>query len=653
MSGAGTTRFRRGTAAIALAFSQALLPDGDRFAAADEETVRRLEEILSGYGPVVFKGYGLLLTVLDAVTRFGHAGRRFRRLPRETATRVLVDWSGTGGLKSALIAALAAPAKVAFFDDPKIYATLGGVWRPTEPAVDHGFGNDNADLVSHSQRWESQIIESSDFDFDEIECDVVVVGTGAGGAVMAKELSDHGLAVLMVEAGPYLKRQDFSGATVPNIQRMYVGKGMTGAIGNAAIPIPLGQLVGGTTAINCGTCFRTPSSLLVRWADELGSADLMPERMEQYFERVESVLQVADADPKYVGAVGEIIGRGCDKLGYAHRPLRRNAPDCDGAGVCTSGCPTGAKRSTDVSYVPLALANGAQLVTNMRADAVLLENGVAVGLTATARDTGRRVRIRARATVLSCGTLTTPTLLQRQGFDASLKHIGRHLSIHPAVGVSALFDEEVKAYNAIPQGYLVDEFHRDGFMLEGCTVPIDVGSAQFGAVGDDLIEVMESYDRIASFGVMVADRSRGRVRPGKNGRPRITYWLGRQERQRLRRGVTTLARIFLAAGAVEVYPGLRGMPRLHDASELERLAESRNPSRDWLLSAHHPIGTCRMARSPSTGVVSADHEVFGTPGLYIADGSVLPSSPTVNPQVTIMALATRAADRLANRLNSS
>ena len=181
-------------------------------------------------------------------------------------------------------------------------------------------------------------------------------------------------------------------------------------------------------------------------------------------------------------------------------------------------------------------------------------------------------------------------------------------------------------------------------------MPIDVGSAQFGAVGDDLIKVMESYDRIASFGVMVTDRSRGKVRPGKNGRPRISYWLGRQERDRLHRGVATLARIFLAAGAVEVYPGVRGMPPMRDGGELERLAEARTPSRDWLLSAHHPVGTCRMARSASTGVVSAHHEVFGTPDLYVADASVLPSSPTVNPQITIMALATRAADRLATRL---
>ena len=345
-------RFRRATSATALAFSEALLPGGDRFAAADEDTVRRLEEILDGYGPAAFKGYGLLLALLETVTRFGHAGRRFSRLQREAATKMLVDWSGTGGLRSALITVLAMPAKLAFFEDPKIYATLGGVWRSRESELDPRTADVETDRLPHRQRWESQIVESSDFDFDEVECDVVVVGTGAGGAVVAKELAENGLAVLMVEAGPYLKRDDFNNPTVQSFQRLYVGKGATAALGNTAIPIPFAQLVGGTTAINCGTCFRTPPWVLERWATELGNTDLMPENMEQYFERVETVLQVADADPKYVGAVGEIIGRGCDKLGYTHRPLRRNAPGCDGAGVCTTGCPTGAKRSTDVSYVP-------------------------------------------------------------------------------------------------------------------------------------------------------------------------------------------------------------------------------------------------------------------------------------------------------------
>jgi hypothetical protein len=219
--------------------------------------------------------------------------------------------------------------------------------------------------------------------------------------------------------------------------------------------------------------------------------------------------------------------------------------------------------------------------------------------------------------------------------------------------VSARFDEEIRAYAAIPQGYCVDQFQRDGILLLGASIPIDLGAAQFAFVGEKLMEVMEGYDRVASFGVMVEDASRGRVRPGPFGRPLVWYWLGRRERELMARGAAILARIFFAAGAREVYPALRGRRVLRSPAEADALAESRPAARDWLLTAFHPLGTCRLATSPKQGVVSQDHEVFGLPGLYIADGSCVPSSLAVNPQVTIMALATRAADRLAQKLEGS
>jgi hypothetical protein len=235
-----------------------------------------------------------------------------------------------------------------------------------------------------------------------------------------------------------------------------------------------------------------------------------------------------------------------------------------------------------------------------------------------------------------------------------LRWLGRNLSIHPATTVSALFDEEIRGYNAVPQGYCVDEFRREGILLMGASAPIDLGAAQFGFVGRKLVDVMDRYERIASFGVMIDDETRGRVvvrRTGNGGRtPLLLYRLGRVERERLRRGVEIMARIFLAAGAREVYPALHGHRVLRDAQDLRRLSATLPAASDWLLTAFHPLGTCRLATGPDRGVVSPDHEVFGAPGLYVADGSSVPTSVGVNPQVTIMAMATRAADRIARRL---
>ena len=245
----------------------------------------------------------------------------------------------------------------------------------------------------------------------------------------------------------------------------------------------------------------------------------------------------------------------------------------------------------------------------------------------------------------------TPLILQRERIDRVLPHVGKNLSVHPATIVSALFDEQIKGYTAIPQGYCVDELQREhGVLMLGASAPIDVGASQFSFVGDRLMQTMERYDRIASMGIMVSDDSRGSVKPGPGGRPLIFYWVGKKERARLTKGIATMARIFLAAGAHEVYPSVHGHRVVGGARDLAKLEHAKLGAGDFTLMGFHPLGTCRMATSSKRGVVDTNHEVFGHPGLFIADGSVVPSSVAVNPQVTIMAMATRAADRIAQKL---
>jgi hypothetical protein len=620
----------------ALAFANALLPAGKILPAAGEATLRRLEAKLGGFGAGVLAGYGALLRTLSNATRPTHGGRRFHELTVDEATAVLRRMRDGGTARRTMLTALAAPMKTAHFDDPELYGHLGCTWRH--------------DGAAEPARWRQQIVDGAELDA-EVECDVVVVGTGAGGAVVAKELAERGLAVLMCEEGGYHDRDDFDGDTLGALQRFYRAAGSVVTVGNAVIPVMSGSLVGGSTTINEGTCFRTPDRVLAEWARH-GLEDLAPEKMGGYFDRVEAVLQVTRATPAQVGGVGTVVARGADALGYSHRALDRNAPDCDGAGTCEFGCPTGAKRSTNVSYVPLALQRGAICATGTRVERVVIEGGRATGVIARARSNGAVLRVRARAVVLAAGTLMTPVLLQRQGLGLRLPHLGRHLSIHPASGLSAMFDEPVRGYLAAPQSYLVDEFHDDGFLCMGSSLPVDLAANAFEFVGDELVRVMEHFDRVAQFGFFVSDRSNGAVFPGVDGRPFITYRLGRRERELCRRAVLTVARIFLAAGASEVYPMVHGHRVLRNAADLDAFASARIAARDYVLTAYHPLGTARMATSARHGVVDAAQRVFGVDGLVIADGSVMPSCTEVNPQVSIMAFATRAADLLADRLES-
>ena len=629
-------RLEPGAARIALALARAVVPPGRVFGGADESTVERLEHLLAGFGPGALRGYGQLLRAVDVMSR-GARGAAFTRLDRDEAEELLVRWADAGPVRRGVQMALTTPVKLAYFDDHAVYEQLGSPWD---------FAN-----AAEPARWKSQVTAGSEIGDDvDVECDVVVVGTGAGGAVVAKELADRGHAVVMLEEGDYHGRDAFTGRGAENVQQFYRDRGATGSLGNTVIPIPMGRMVGGSTAINTGTCWRTPDWILQSWVDG-GLSDLSPDRMAPYFDRVERELQVEIADERFLGGVARVVARGCDALGYSHRPLRRNAPGCDGSGICDYGCPTGAKRSTDVSYVPAALQRGAGLFTGVRCERILFDDaGRAIGVRGRSTTTGRTLTVRAAATVLSCGTLLTPVLLQRHDLHRRLRQVGRNLSIHPATTVSALFDEEIRGYAAIPQGYCIDEFQRDGILMMGASAPIDMAAGQFGFLGTKLVEVMEAYDRVASFGVMVEDRSRGRVRPGIGGRPLVLYWLGRRERELLLRGTEAMSRIYLAAGATEVYPALAGHRVVRTTEDLARLAAARPAARDWLLMAFHPLGTCRMATSPQHGVVDTDNQVFGVPNLYIADGSVVPSSLAVNPQVTIMAFATRAADLLAERL---
>jgi hypothetical protein len=623
----------------AAALARAIFPATHGFPPPGEETLERLERLLRGFGAEGIPVFSALFGALEVATIPSHRGRTFSRLTPPEAERFVAAALAGELARRSLLRALTSALKTAHFDDPALYARLG---------CPYDFRG-----VDAPQPWRRQITPGAELDGAPLECDVVVVGSGAGGAVMAKELAARGHAVLLLEEGAHFTRQDFTGRSLDMIRAMYRQKGRVATLGNAMVFIAAGRTVGGSTTINTGTCWRTPDWVLDRWVRRHGLVDLAPERLRPFFERVETELRVAEVAPHVGGGPARVVARGGDALGLHHRPLRRNAPECDGASACNFGCPTDAKLGMNLTFVPAALRRGARLVSGVRVERVLTERGRAVGVRGRVLATGRTVEVRARVTVLAGGTLMTPLLLLQHGGAAGLAHVGRHLSLHPALGVSGRFDEEIRGFAATPQGHCVDELHREGILIMGASAPIDMAAAAFDFVGDKLMEVMAAYDHVCTFGVMVEDGGNGRIRRGPAGRPIITYWLGRAERERLLRGAALLARIYFAAGAREVYTGIRGLGLIARPAEVARLAAAWPAASDFTLVSFHPLGTCRMATSPRAGVVSPAHEVFGVRDLFIADGSVVPTSVAVNPQVTIMALATRAAAGIAARLDGA
>lgn len=623
---------------VLAAVAAAALPAGQRLPGADGRTVARVEALLAEQPAHLRSAYRGLLRLVDGAALLSHR-RGYAALPAAERLALLESWRGAGLARRNALRVLLLPIKALHFDDDRTYAALGCAYQRPAPALE-------AKPAYLRDRVHAAEAAGGPL---ELECEVVVVGSGAGGAVAAKELAEAGCAVILLEEGSYADRRDFAGRPLENQRKLYRASGATFSIGNVLIPIPMGRTVGGTTTINSGTCFRTPDAVLVRWGKELGLTALSPEAMAPHFERVEQVLGVAPVPEQYLGGSANVVRRGAAALGMVrHGPLARNAPGCDGQGVCCFGCPTDAKRSTNVSYVPLALRAGAELYTGVKIERVLVEGGRAVGVAGTTA-AGQPVTVRARAVVLACGTLLTPALLLRQGLANGSGQLGRNLSIHPAAACLAEMAEPVALGPGVPQSYQVSELAEEGIMLEGVETPLEYWASALDLLGPRMTELAETAERVASFGMMISDTSRGRVRVVR-GRTVVTYHLEDPDVARVVRGVVELSRIFFAAGARSVLAPVHGFEELRSLTDLVRLRTAKVRAADLSLSAHHPLGTARMGKSAAGSVVDADHQVHDVPGLYLIDGSVVPTALGVNPQVTIMALATRAAARLAARL---
>lgn len=624
---------------VLAAVAVAALPAGRRLPAADGHTLARVESFLSEQPLQLRRAYRGLLRLVDGAALLSHR-RGYAALAAAERLSLLESWRDAGLARRNALRLLLLPIKALHFDDERTYAALGCAYQRPAPALE-------AKPAYLRERVHAAEGARSAL---ELECEVVVVGSGAGGAVAAKELAEAGCAVILLEEGSYADRRDFAGRPLENQRKLYRASGATFSIGNVLIPIPLGRTVGGTTTINSGTCFRTPEAVLRRWGTEHGLTALSPESLAPHFERVEQVLGVAPVPEQYLGGSAQVVRRGAQALGMArHGPLARNAPGCDGQGVCCFGCPTDAKRSTNVSYVPLALRAGAELYTGVKVERVLVERGRAVGV-AGVTESGQPVTVRARAVVLACGALLTPALLLRNGLANSSGQLGRNLSIHPAAACLAELAQPVKLGPGVPQSYQISELAEEGILFEGVETPLEYWASALDLLGPRMTELAESADRVASFGMMISDTSRGRVRLVR-GRTVVTYNLEEPDVARVVRGVVELSRIFFAAGARSVLSPVHGFEELRTLTDLARLRTTKVRAADLALSAHHPLGTARIGTSAANSVVDADHQAHDLPGLYLMDGSVVPTALGVNPQITIMALATRAAARLSAHLS--
>jgi choline dehydrogenase-like flavoprotein len=478
------------------------------------------------------------------------------------------------------------------------------------------------------------------------ECDVAIVGSGAGGAVAAAALAEAGLDVLVLEAGDSYDRESYPDDRLEAIAELYRDAGLTIAAGRPPIPIPVAKTVGGTTVINSGTCFRAPDPVLENWRSEHGIA--WARDLDADYAEAEAFLRVTQLDPERMGRNGQLAMEGAAALGASGAPIHRNAGSCVQCSSCPYGCAVDAKRGMHVSYLPRAVAAGARVRAGVEAQRVLVEGGRAVGLACATRNPSGRARpysVRARRAVIAAGgAFGTPELLLRSGLGGA--QVGRNLHIHPACWVGARYGEEVRGWDGVMQSFYVDQWEPQGVLLEATFTPLAFGGAWLMGTGAEHQRSMLELGHIGSIGVHLGDRSEGRVGLGNDGAIRASYKLTRDDADRIAFGIARAAEVHFAAGATEVYPNIPRFGPLK-RGDLPAFEAARLQPAELRLEAFHPMGTARISADPRQGVCAPDGSVRGVQDLYVADGSLFPTAVGVNPMMTIIAFAKQVSREIA------
>ena len=476
-----------------------------------------------------------------------------------------------------------------------------------------------------------------------LHADVAVIGAGAGGGAVALAMAEKGLRVIVLEEGQHWKPSEFRAEQPWALKNLYQGRGSRALRGNTVMPLPGGRGVGGSTLINSAISFRCPEVVMAQWRGEFGCHSIESARFEAYFDRLWSALGVS-INPMSVQRNNNLIFReGADKLGLKGDFLPRSAPGCVGCGVCQLGCPTGGKFSVDRTLLVEAEESGeVGIYADCRMRDAEVDGDRIIAISGTVMDPEaqvpkQQVRVTADQFVLSGGPIGSPLFLLANGLNQN-DHCGHHLVVHPTVGCMARFEQEIRPWSGVTQGYWVDCWE-EGYILQTYSVtPDQYFSLMQTRAGRETLEIIRDLKHYASAGALVHDEdSEGRVQHTPAG-PDLSYFLGPGDCHKLIHGLRQTCRVFFAAGAGRVHPLRHGLPGIDRPEDIDAMLPLTLQPHELFLYASHPMGTCRMGADPQTSVVDPLGKVWGWSNLRVADASIFPTSLGVNPQITTMAL---------------
>jgi choline dehydrogenase-like flavoprotein len=501
-----------------------------------------------------------------------------------------------------------------------------------------------------------------------LTADVVIVGSGAGGGRMAAELAAAGKDVLVLEKGGYFGEADFSGLEAEMTPELYLRRGTLATV-DLGMVVLAGSCLGGGTIVNWSTSLRTPPHVLEEWEREHGVTGVTSAEYAEGFATAEERLgiTIGDSQPNRNNAA---LQRGCKKLGYDWGYIPRNASDCrQRCGACGYGCPYGRKQSTMLTYLQDAHDRGARILPRCTVERVTIQAGRATGVAGWASDsaTGERraVVVHAPLVVVAGGAVESPALLKRSGLTNP--NIGRHLRLHPVVNMAGYYEEPVEAWTGSLQTIYSMQFadlkDHHGVWFE--VAPAHPGLFGLGTPWDGGQAHKSEMRRIAHeavFIILARDTGEGHITLDKRGDPVIHYWPSEADRKHLIRGLQEVTRIAFAGGAYGAATLFTPVLRLESENRKPGAVSEKQlaafiaeigrrqiiPNRPTLFTAHQ-MGTCRMGASAKTAATDPYGEVYGVRGLFVADGSLMPTAAGVNPMLSIYALSHRVAQYITSR----
>ena len=502
-----------------------------------------------------------------------------------------------------------------------------------------------------------RVFADYDGDFTE-EADVVVVGSGPAGSVVTHELAKAGHRVILVEEGPPFTPDEFRADGNISMARTMREAGLRSTTGTF-MPILQAICLGGGSLINSAMCVRPPAFIFDQWStlfdlERTARADLDP-----HFDAVSEFLGIAPTPEDVQGRRNLLFREGCEALGIPSEPVDRNVQGCRGSGECYTGCRARAKQSMDISYIPEAMKFGARVLTSLQVQGVLGGGSRVRGVEGQVVEpfsgrTSHSFRIQARFVVLAAGCMATPVLLQKSGDLANASgQVGQNLQFHPGSAVAGVFPEDLNPIFGATQSYQSLAFLEEGFKLETMWSAPAALTVRVPGLGGELVRRFGEIPRTAIWDAIASThRSLGSVKARfRSMNPAIRWNLHPQDLEIMLRSIHVLAQIFFAAGAEKIMPGVGGLPdEMHSLEEAEVLRDYPIRPGNLVTASSHVFCTPRMHGDPAQGVVDEDGRCHGFDNLYIADTGIFPRCPSVNPMLTVMALAHRQAQSLVERL---